>query len=150
MPLTMNTRPAAYAVVVEQGRILLSHWNGGAHPERAGWTLPGGGMDPGESAEQTVVREVLEETGYHVVPESLLLVDSKHAPEEGRRLPFHALRIVYRAHVVGGALGVTEVDGSTDDCAWVPLEELEQFPTLSLVRTAARHLGLGRASGASR
>ena len=30
------------------------------------WTLPGGGIEPGESAEQTVVREIEEETGLRV------------------------------------------------------------------------------------
>lgn len=30
------------------------------------WVLPGGGIDPGEQPEDAVVREVLEETGFHV------------------------------------------------------------------------------------
>lgn len=30
------------------------------------WVLPGGGIDPDESPESAVVREVLEETGLHV------------------------------------------------------------------------------------
>ena len=30
------------------------------------WVLPGGGIEPNESPEQAVVREVEEETGYHV------------------------------------------------------------------------------------
>lgn len=30
------------------------------------WVLPGGGVDPDERAETAIVREILEETGFHV------------------------------------------------------------------------------------
>jgi len=30
------------------------------------WVLPGGGVDPGEKAEEAIIREILEETGFHV------------------------------------------------------------------------------------
>lgn len=33
--------------------------------------LPGGGMEPGEDDEQVLIREVKEETGYDVIPESI-------------------------------------------------------------------------------
>jgi 8-oxo-dGTP diphosphatase len=36
-------------------------------PFRGYWALPGGRVDPGETVEQTVVREVKEETGLDVV-----------------------------------------------------------------------------------
>jgi 8-oxo-dGTP diphosphatase len=45
-------------------KILLIKRN--THPFVGFWALPGGRMDPGESIDQTVIREVKEETGLDV------------------------------------------------------------------------------------
>jgi len=45
-------------------RILLVKRN--TVPFKGYWALPGGRMDPGETVEQTIVREVKEETGLDV------------------------------------------------------------------------------------
>lgn len=48
----------------ETGRLLLVRR---AHPPDAGlWSLPGGRIEPGETAECAAAREVAEETGLHV------------------------------------------------------------------------------------
>jgi 8-oxo-dGTP diphosphatase len=55
---------AAAAVILDtQGRVLLVKHSYG----RLNWELPGGGAEDGESIVETALREVLEETGLHVV-----------------------------------------------------------------------------------
>lgn len=55
-------RAGAYAILPRKGQILLT-WQGDPHNEVQ---LPGGGIDPGESAIQALHREVFEETGWRI------------------------------------------------------------------------------------
>ncbi len=48
-------------VVIFRGKILLLYKN--YHNRYEGWVLPKGTVEPGETQEQTALREVLEETG---------------------------------------------------------------------------------------
>ncbi|WP_236944993.1 NUDIX hydrolase [Kocuria flava] len=145
MSLSMDTRVGAYAVVVRDGAVLLSHWNPRRPGVPGGWSLPGGGMEIGEQPAETAVREVLEETGFTVELDGLLGVHSRHmvAGErlDGLARPFHALRVVYRAHVVAGSLA-HEVGGSSDEARWVPLPEVAGLPLVGLVPVALAMAGL--------
>ena len=51
-------------VVIEDGRALLIRR--GSEPLRGEWSIPGGTLELGESLEQGVARELLEETGLKV------------------------------------------------------------------------------------
>lgn len=131
-------RVAAYAVCVRDGQLLLarSPAAGGGHE----WVLPGGGMDHGEHPNDTVVRELEEETGYHVEVTGLLGMDSLHhvVPWSYRRkVDHHGLRIVYEARIVGGELR-DEVGGSTDMAAWHPLDDVSGLTRVPLIDTALR------------
>lgn len=137
----MDIRVAAYAVIAEGGRVLLAHWN---EHGRSGWTLPGGGLEPGEDPADAAVREVLEETGYHAELEGLVGVHSHVIPVEQRSSglgPLQALRIVYRAHTVGGSL-VNEANGSTDEARWFDLSEIPLLRKVSLVEVGLRFADL--------
>ena len=55
-------RPGAYAVLMREGQVLVTHQSE-PNPE---FQLPGGGIDPGESAIRALHREVYEETGWTI------------------------------------------------------------------------------------
>ncbi|WP_120003951.1 NUDIX hydrolase [Nesterenkonia muleiensis] len=143
----MDTRIAAYAVITDaEGRMLLPHWH--LQDFASGWTLPGGGLDPGEDPADAAVREVFEESGYHVAIDELLGIDNRIVPGEQRTpssgrdgIPLQSLRIIYRAHITGGELTV-ETDGSTDDVAWFTQPEIDELDRVSLVDVARRLAGL--------
>lgn len=62
--------PGVAAVIRDdEGRILLQEKASGE-----GWSLPAGGIEPGESPEEAMRREVLEETGLVVDDAELLAV----------------------------------------------------------------------------
>ena len=60
----LRLREAARAVVLDRaGRILLVRFE---FPERSLWACPGGGLDPGETHEDAVRRELREEVGLEL------------------------------------------------------------------------------------
>lgn len=67
----MDARLAVGAVVLrEDGAVLLIQR--GRPPSVGSWTFPGGKVEAGETLEEAVVREVLEETGLRVAPVALV------------------------------------------------------------------------------
>lgn len=136
-------RPAAYALVVRPAgsgaEVLLTRLR---HTEGL-WTLPGGGIEPGESTLAAVRREVYEETGQRLQPDlELLDVDSRtfagYGPD-GRLEDFHGVRVVYRGQVAPGAPPrVVEVGGSTDAAAWIDADALARLPLTSLAQRTLR------------
>jgi 8-oxo-dGTP diphosphatase len=119
---------AAYAVILRDGRILLSRLAPSVTSEEL-WTLPGGGLDHGEDPRDAVVREVREETGLDAQIGETARVYSAHLAgvwRDGRRVDAHALRIVYDGWVPLDAPEpqVLEVDGSTMEAAWQPVADV--------------------------
>lgn len=130
------TRIAAYCVVTDvRSRILLCRLSPG-ELDVGKWTLPGGGLDFGEEPALGAIRELEEETGLVGRINMLLGINSRlYAPRPGRDVPFHAIRIIYRAEPVLAELR-HEIAGSTDRAEWFTREQLPMLPLVDLVERA--------------
>ncbi|MGO4203234.1 NUDIX hydrolase [Rhodococcus sp. TAF43] len=85
------------------------------------WSLPKGHIEQGETAEQTAMREVAEETGIRgSVVASLGSIDYWFVTE-GRRV--HKTVHHYLMRSLGGEL--SDADIEVTEVAWVPLSELD-------------------------
>ena len=128
-----HTSVRAYGVLIDDDRVALVRSSNPRHDPPL-WWLPGGGINFGESPEDTLVREFVEETGLLVTEPRLLGVTSDvRRRDNGDRI--HTVRILFTAALAGGELR-HEVHGTTDHAAWFELDELEALNVADYARDA--------------
>jgi 8-oxo-dGTP pyrophosphatase MutT (NUDIX family) len=100
------------------------------------WKIPGGGIDEGETPEQAMVREVLEETGIDISTLPLELVDDtmegeaeKTLRETGERVVAHMKFITYKVVLNEPAAAVQVILDPHEftEYLWVELVDLHML-----------------------
>lgn len=126
----MAIRCASKAIIVESGAVLLNRCR--REDGSVYYDLPGGGQKLYESMEQTLLREVKEETGYEIrVKRFVGLAEEITTDAELReKYPEYTHRIlhIFTASLVGEKKDTpTEKDFHMEESVWIPLEEIEML-----------------------
>jgi len=110
------------AIIICNGKILLEKRKG--EPGRDKWTVPGGLVELGESAEQTVMREVKEETNLEVEQPELVDVVNSVTTDENGKIKYHFVIVDYFVKLKGGTLKVAD---DAAELRWVEFSEVENY-----------------------
>lgn len=111
-PAANSLVPAASVVIVSNGRVLLHR-----RTDTRRWSIPGGGMEPGEFIRDTAVRETREETGYDIELDRLVGVysDPHHVISYDDGEVRQQFSVCFAGRVAGGA---PRLGDETSEVGW--------------------------------
>jgi ADP-ribose pyrophosphatase YjhB (NUDIX family) len=108
------------ALIVQNSRILLVER--GHEPLKGYWSLPGGILEVGETLDQAIRREVLEETGLVIEPVEVVEIFERIMRDDQGRAEYHYVLADYLCRVTGGELCAAD-DASRAE--WFTREQLD-------------------------
>jgi 8-oxo-dGTP pyrophosphatase MutT (NUDIX family) len=111
---------AAGTVVHREGLGVLLLWRHRFITDTWGWEIPAGGVEPGETAEQAAVREVIEETGWQPVGvRHLISYEPTNGISDQR----------FNLFMATGAIELGEPSDTTESerIEWIQVDELIQI-----------------------
>ena len=142
---TYPTRPylAVSAAIFRNGRVLIVRR---ARPPADGlYTLPGGGVELGETLEQAVVREVREETALEIEPIALAGYRQAITRDGEGRIERHFVILPFAARWITGEVLLND---ELTDARWLAPAELSGLKTTDglaqIVTAAAERIAVPR------
>ena len=142
---TYPTRPylAVSAAIFRDGRVLIVRR--GRPPAHGLYTLPGGGVELGETLEEAIIREVREETGLAITPLALVGFREAIARDAAGRVERHFVILPFAARWIGGEIALSE---ELAEAHWRKPDELAGLKTTEglaeIVAAAAERVALAR------
>jgi 8-oxo-dGTP diphosphatase len=118
-----------------EGRVFLSRRGKEARNEAGKWEFPGGGLEFGETLEQALAREVMEEYGFEIEVQELLDVVNHLIPGENQ----HWVSPAFICRITGGTPVIREPH-KCDGIGWFELDEIPETRLTIASGTSLRSL----------
>lgn len=115
----MEPRVRVAGILIEDDKILLTEQD---VTKNRHWSLPGGGLEYGETIEQCIIREMKEETGLDVVIEGLLYVCDHF--QDGAHIVHVTVSLTRKGGILGTGNGAEFARGKIKSVRMVPLDRL--------------------------
>ena len=110
------------AVIVADGKVLIVKRK--YDPLAGQWSLPGGGVELGETLEDSIVREMLEETGLDIEVGPVIEVFDRITRDDDGQVRYHFVLVDYLCWPVGGEL---QASSDVADARFVDPADLPQY-----------------------
>lgn len=114
----MKTIEVVAAIIAHENRILATQRGSGEFKD--GWEFPGGKVEPGETPEQAIVREIQEELVVEIAPQKLVTTVEYDYPK------FHLTMHCFLSRIVSGKINLLE----HEDAKWLAQDELDSVDWL--------------------
>ena len=135
MKKSKKPQPASSAIIERDGRYLLVLRS--KPPSDAMYAFPGGRGEDGETAAETALRELLEETGIKAEKPTLFATYDLPGHEDGPGCPSFFLS-VFKVKADPNAVAVADDDAAS--VGWYTAEEIAKLPTPDSVRECIARL----------
>ena len=111
------------AVVIHNRRVLLG--KRGHAPLKGEWSLPGGAVEVGETLEEAVVREILEETGLQITVGPVIDVFDRITRAADGRIEYHFVLVDYLCAAKNGI--DLKAASDVEALEWAAEDDLARF-----------------------
>ncbi|OGO23290.1 MAG: hypothetical protein A2Z28_03315 [Chloroflexi bacterium RBG_16_51_9] len=113
---------AVSAIIFKEERVLMIKRS--KEPNKGKWSIPGGGIELGETLDQAVKREVREECSIEIEVERVFYTTENIIRDDDGRVKYHYVLVDMLAKYAGGE---TKAQSDAEECRWVTAEELSEL-----------------------
>lgn len=120
--------PAVGAIILDEEHVLLIQR--GQAPAKGKWTIPGGVVEPGESPEDALIREIREECHLEITIQSIVQIINRVMRDEQGKIKYHYIILDYLAHCQAGQSChefPAKPGSDVMNALWVPLKNIANY-----------------------